>query len=146
MFAYPIKELEQLRKPDPKLAKNLELTAEKPTVKCDVQDQLFDILVTLKKGTAAKAVLRFGSSAVTYDFAGEKLDEMPLKMNDGTVSFRVLVDRPMYELIGGGGACYKTSARGDMGQGIGTISLTAEGGSMVVDSFTVYEMTSIWKN
>lgn len=68
---------------------------------------------------------------------------MPLKMNDGKVTIRVLVDRPMYELIGGG-ACYKTSARCDMGQPIGTVSLTAEGGSLAVESFEVYEMTSIW--
>jgi len=48
-------------------------------------------------------------------------------------------------LIGGGGATYKTSARRDMGQPIGTISLTAEGGSMTVESLKVYEMTSAWK-
>jgi fructan beta-fructosidase len=105
---------------------------------------LFDILVTLKQGTAAKAVLRFGENVATYDFAAQKLDEMPLKMKDGKVTFRVLVDRPMYELIGGGGACYKTSARRDMGQPIGKISLTAEGGSLTVESLKAYEMTSIW--
>jgi len=57
----------------------------------------------------------------------------------------VLVDRPMYEVVGGGGACYKTSARRDMGQPIGNISLTAEGGSLTVESLKVYEMTSAWK-
>ena len=30
--------------------------------------------------------------------------------------------------VGGGGACFKTSARGDMGQPVGKITLTAEGG------------------
>ena len=101
--------------------------------------------MTVKQGTAAKAVLRFGENVVTYDFAAQKLDEMPLKMKDGKVTFRVLVDRPMYELIGGGGACYKTSGRRDMGQPIGTISLTAEGGSLTVESLKVYEMTSAWR-
>ena len=145
MFATPIKELEQLRKPDPKTAENAELTAEAPVVKFDVADQLFDIVVTLKKGTASKAVLRFGENVATYDFAGQKLDEMPLKMKDGKVTFRVLVDRPMYELIGGGGACYKTSSRRDMGKPVGTISLRAEGGSLTVESFKAYEMKSAWK-
>ena len=144
MFATPIKELEQLRKPNPKTAANKELTAEAP-IKFDVKDQLFDIVVTLKKGTAKKAVLRFGGSAATYDFAGQKLDEMPLAMKDGKVTFRVLVDRPMYELIGGGGACFKTSGRRDMGKPIGTISLTAEGGSLTVESLKAYEMKSAWK-
>jgi len=145
MFATPIKELEQLRKPNPKTIEDTKLTAEAPAVEFDVQDQLFDIVVTVKQGTAAKAVLRFGENVVTYDFAGQKLDEMPLKMKDGKVTFRVLVDRPMYELIGGGGACYKTSGRRDKGQPVGKISLTAEGGSLTVESLEAYEMTSAWK-
>jgi hypothetical protein len=101
--------------------------------------------VTLKKGTASKAVFRFGANVVTYDFGSQKLDDMPLKMRDGTATFRVLVDRPMYEVIGGGGACFKTSSRRDMGKSIGRISLTAEGGALTVTSLKVYEMTSVWK-
>jgi fructan beta-fructosidase len=145
MFATPIKELEQLRKPNPKTAENVKLTAETPVVEFDVQDQLFDIVVTLRQGTASKAVLRFGENVVSYDFAAQKLDEMPLKMKDGEVTFRVLVDRPMYELIGGGGACYKTSPRRDMGKPVGTISLSADGGTATVESFKAYEMASVWE-
>ena len=145
MFATPIKELEQLRKPNPKTVVNAELTTEAPAVMLDVADQLFDILVTLKQGTAAKATLRFGENVATYDFNAQKLDEMPLKMKDGKVTFRILVDRPMYELIGSGGVCFKTSTRRDMGQPIGKISLTAEGGSLTVESLKVYEMSSAWK-
>jgi len=145
MFATPIKELEQLRKPDPKTVEGEELTADNPVVKFDVKDQLFDIVVTLAKGTASKAALRFGEGTVTYDFAAEKLDEMPLKMKDGKVSFRVLVDRPIYEVIGGGGFCFKTSGRRDMGKPLGAISLTAEGGSLTVESLKAYEMESAWK-
>jgi fructan beta-fructosidase len=145
MFATPIKELEQLRKPNPKTAANKELTTAVPTVEFEVADQLFDVVVTLKNGTDSKAVLQFGENQVTYDFAAQKLDEMPLKPNDGKVTFRVLVDRPMYEVVGGGGACYKTSARRDMGKPLGAISLTAEGGSFTVESLQAHEMTSAWK-
>ena len=70
---------------------------------------------------------------------------MPLKMKDGTVTFRVLVDRPMFEIIGGGGAVFRTSPRADMGKPLGTISLTAEGGTLTVESFKAYQMKSIWK-
>ena len=145
MFATPIKELEKLRKPNPKSAQGKELTTASPAVSFQVKDQLFDIVVTLKKGTASKAVLRFGGNTVTYDFGSQKLDEMPLKLKDGKVTFRVLVDRPMYELIGGGGACFKTSGRRDMGKPLGSISLTAEGGALIVESLKVYEMKSVWK-
>ena len=145
MFAAPIRELETLRKPHPRSVENQTLTGDSPAVAIDVADQLFDILVTLRQGTAAKAVLRFGENVATYDFQAQTLDEMPLKMQDGRVAFRVLVDRPMYELVGGGGACYKTSARRDMGRPLGAISLAAEGGSLTVESLTAYEMASIWK-
>jgi fructan beta-fructosidase len=145
MFAAPIKELETLRKPSPETAENTALSADKPTLDVEAPGQLFDILVTLKQGTAAKAVLRFGDNTVAYDFGAGKLDEMPLAMQDGRVTFRVLVDRPMYEVVGGGGACYKTSGRRDQGKPLGTVSLTAEGGSLTVESLNVYEMTSAWK-
>jgi len=145
MFANPIKELEQLRKANPKGVENRPLTAASPTVTFDVRDQLLDIVVRLRPGTASKAVLRFGASRVTYDFAREQLDGTPLKPADGRVTFRVLVDRPLYEVFGGNGACHNTAARTDMGQAIGTVSLTAEGGSLTVESLTVYEMRSIWK-
>ncbi|MFO8013760.1 MAG: glycoside hydrolase family 32 protein [Phycisphaerae bacterium] len=145
MFAAPIKELDGLRKPNPKTAGNTVLSGDKSTLAFDAGGQLFDILVTLKKGTAKRAVLRFGENAVAYDFGDGKLDEMPLAMKDGRVTFRVLVDRPMYEVVGGGGACYKTGGRRDAGKPLGTISLTAEGGSVTVESLKVYEMTSAWK-
>jgi sucrose-6-phosphate hydrolase SacC (GH32 family) len=145
MFATPIKELEQLRKPNPQTAVNQELTTVAPTVEFEVADQLFDIVATVKKGTASQAILRFGDNVVTYHFATQTLDEMPLKLKDDKVTFRVLVDRPMVEVIGGGGACYKTSARRDMGKPLGKISLTAQGGSLTIESFTAHEMKSAWK-
>jgi fructan beta-fructosidase len=146
MFATPVKELEALRKPKPQTVSNKELAAATSAVEFDAVGQLYDIVVTIKKGTATQAVLRFGDNAVTYDFGTGKLDEMPLKMKDDKVAFRVLVDRPMFEAIGGGGACYKTAARRDMGKALGKISLTAQGGTFTVESLVVYEMISSWKN
>jgi fructan beta-fructosidase len=145
MFAAPIRELEALRKRDPQTVARKELTAETPAVAMDAADQLYDIVVTLKRGTASKAILRFGACAVTYDFGAGKLDEMPLKMKDGVVSFRVLVDRPMYEVIGGEGACFKTSGRDDKGKPLGRITLTAEGGALTVESLTAHELRSAWR-
>jgi fructan beta-fructosidase len=145
MFAYPIKEIEKLRKPNPRTISNKEMTAAAPALQFDAAGQLYDIEVTLRKGTAAQAVLRFGDNALTYDFNGQKLDDMPLKMKDGQVTFRVLVDRPMFEVVGGQGECYKTSGRRDMGQPLGKISLTAQGGSLTVRSLIAHEMTPAWK-
>ncbi|MCX6996711.1 MAG: glycoside hydrolase family 32 protein [Kiritimatiellaeota bacterium] len=145
MFATPIKELETLRKPNPLTVENKELTAEAPVVRFEAEGQHYDIVVTLKQGAARMTVLRCGGDAVSYDFKSQKLDEMPLKMKDGRVTFRVLIDRSICEVIGGDGACFKTSGRRNMGQPLGTISLTAEGGGLTVESFTAYEMKSAWK-
>jgi len=140
MFAEPIEEVNTLRDGDAKSVK-----AEKAPVSVNVDGQLFDILVTLKKGDAKTAVLGFGKSKVTYDFEGQKLNGMPLKMKDDKVSFRVLVDRPMFEAVGGSGACYLTSRREDAGEPIKAITITAPEGSVEVESLDVYKMKSIWK-
>jgi fructan beta-fructosidase len=145
MLACPIKELEQLRRPNPRTVSNKALAAAAPGVEIPAPGQLHDIEVTLRQGSATKAVLRFGENTVTYDFKQQRLDEMPLKMTDGTVTFRVVVDRPMYEVVGGKGSCYKTSARKDQGKPLGTLSLNAEGGDLTVVSLVAYEMKSIWK-
>ena len=144
MFATPVKELEALRKPDPKTVSNKVLAAAAPAVEVEAAGQLYDIVVNLKQGTAAQAVLRFGENAATYDFNKQSLDEMPLKLKDGKVTLRVLVDRPMFELIGGDGACYKTSGRGGAGKPLGKITLTAQGGDLTIESLTVHEMKPAW--
>jgi fructan beta-fructosidase len=144
MFATPVRELESLRRPEPRTVVGRKLTAAAPALEIDAAGQLYDIEVSLRKGTATKAVLRFGDDAVGYDFAAGKLDEMPLKTSDGKVTFRVLVDRPMFEAIGGGGACVKTAARRGAGKPLGRISLAAEGGELTVESCTVHELDPAW--
>lgn len=146
MFAEPVEEVASLRKPDPRVERGRTLTAAAPTLTLEGLGQCHDIEVVLAKGTATKAVLRFGGSTVVYDFAAGRLDEMPLTAaDDGTVRFRVLVDRPIIEIVGGGGACYKTTGRPDAGRPLDKLSLTAEGGDLVVESLVVHEMASIWK-
>lgn len=145
MFAYPIKELEKLRKANAKTVKNRKLTAGAPALEFDADDQHYDIVVTLKRGSASRAVLRYGAESTTYDFTRQQLDGLPLRLKDNTVAFRVLVDRPIREIVGGDGACYKTAGRRDAGKPLGKISLTAEGGDLTVESLEVYEMKSVWK-
>jgi len=38
----------------------------------------------------------------------------------------------MYEVVGGAGACYKTSPRADMGEPLGKVSIATEGGELTV--------------
>ena len=70
---------------------------------------------------------------------------MPAKMEGDVATVRLLVDRPMNELIGGNGACYRTSGGGSEGKPIGTVTVTAEGGTMTIESLGIYELQSAWK-
>ena len=143
MFARPIKELEVLRQePLPTDAKTV--SPEQP-IRFATDGQLYDIVVDVEPGDAREVILRFGGNQVRYDVAGGKLDEMPLKLDDGRLRFRVITDRPMYEVCGGEGAVYKTSGRKGAGEPIDAIELSVGGREATIHELNVYPMRSIWE-
>jgi len=144
MCAQPVKELEVLRE-DPLTTDANSITPEKP-VRFETEGQLFDIVVEVEPQEAREILLQFGENRVKYNVASSKLDEMPLKLTDGKLKFRVVVDRPMYEVCGGEGNVYKTAPRGGAaGKPISTIQLSASGGEAKINDVRVYPMRSIWK-
>ena len=142
MFANPIEELNTLHDGKPQVLTGMAATKE-TSVTLDVDGQLADIRVTIRKGDAAKATLSFGRNAVTYDFARETLDDVPAPLNDGVLKIRVLVDRPMFEVVANDGQSYRTATC--QPAPLGNISVKTEGGSVTVISLEVYKMKSIWK-
>jgi hypothetical protein len=62
---------------------------------------------------------------------------------DGKIKFRVVIDRPMYEVVGGDGDTYKTAPRSDGGKLINAIQLSAIGGEANIHKLIVYPMQSI---
>jgi fructan beta-fructosidase len=143
MCANPIEELESLRG-DPIIAATKSITPDLP-VNLDVDGQLFDILVEVKPKDAEQVRLQFGDNTVTYDVAKSKLDEMPLPLVDRVLKFRVVVDRPMYEVCGGDGLVYKTVGRRDGGQPLGAITVSTLGGAAEVGDVRAFPMKSIWR-
>lgn len=142
MLANPIEEVNALHDGPPQTLTAKTVTADSPA-SLTVEGQLFDILLTLGKGDATKATLTFGRNAVTYDFSTGMLDKMPVGLTDGKLKLRVLVDRPMYEVVGNDGQSYLTAPR--QAAPLGAISVKAEGGSVTVESLEVFKMSSIWK-
>jgi fructan beta-fructosidase len=142
MFANPIEEVNALHDGKPQTLTAKTVTADSPA-SLTVEGQLFDITLILRKGDATKATLSFGRNAVTYDFNTGMLDKMPVSLTDGKLKLRVLVDRPMYEVVGNDGQSYLTAPR--QAAPPGTISVKAEGGSVTVESLEVFKMSSIWK-
>jgi len=145
MFANPVKELEALRKSSPVEIAGKELTADEPTYATEVDSELVDVNLNVKRGTASKVVLQVGKFRMTYDFATETLDGRPAPLKDGVANVRIIVDRPMHEVIGGFGASYLTAGGGSEGNPIGAVSVTAEGGSATIASLEIHSLRSIWK-
>ena len=109
MFAEPVKEIEKLY--GRKHAVANERLATDRTVGIDVSGELFDVKATFDVRDAAKVGLDIGGNRIVYDAKEKKLNGADLKPVDGKVSIRVLVDRPMLEIIGGDGRVYITSSR-----------------------------------
>jgi len=145
MYANPIEELEQLRKPDAIEIAGKQLTAEEPSVRYEVEGDLADVVLKVRQGTAGRVTLQVGNARTSYEFGSQKLDGMPAPLEDGVATIRLLVDRPMHEVVGGGGACYKTSGGGSGGKPIGTVSVTADGGTATIELLAIHELQSAWK-
>jgi fructan beta-fructosidase len=143
LLAMPVKELEAQRE-NAISQTNVELSPEKPLV-IKTSGQLFDIIAEVEPGNAQEITLSFGSSRIVYKCKEQKLDGMPLKLDGNKLQLRIIVDRPLYEVVGGAGLVYKTAARKDAGNEIENVTLSSTGGTAKVSSVTVHLMRSIWK-
>jgi fructan beta-fructosidase len=141
--AEPIKELETLRGKAQSVDSKV-VTPEKP-IRVDAPGQLLDIVVELEPKGAREIKLQFGANQVSYNVSAGKLDGMPLPLVDGKLAFRVVVDRPLYEMVGGRGTVYKTNPRRDGGKQIDSVQLATVGGEAKLKRLEVYPMRSIWK-
>lgn len=142
LFAEPIRELETLRG-EAEPTHNLTVAADKPA-SVKAPGQLMDIGVRIEPGDAKEVKVTFGANTLTYKAADQTLDGMPVALTDKAFTVRVVVDRPMYEVIGNNGAVYKTAPRKDGGKEIDKVEFTTTGGTATVKAVTVYPMKSIW--
>ncbi len=145
MYVNPVEELKILRKSSPVEIKGKELTAEAPKVTSDVKSDLVDVILKVKKGTASKVRLQVGKFGATYDFEAQKVDNRPAPLENDVATIRIVVDRPMHEIIGGSGASYLTGNGGSAGKPIGSVTVTAEGGAATIEMLGIYELESGWK-
>ncbi len=150
LFAKPIKEIEQLREAPVLDVSGTELTSDKKSIRKDLDGQLYDICLKIKKvGHPKNVILDLGGFKVGYDFATEKLNGKYVPMTGSELTLRVLVDRPFAEVIAGDGYFYELINRGDKaGKALEQLSVTmdaGDGGRVLVESLQVYPMRSIWR-
>ena len=142
MFAEPVKEIEEIYKKK-HATKRMELAEGKP-VRFDVSGDIFDITATFELGDAKILGLDIGGNRIEYNVEGNRLQDTPLKPVDDKVTIRVLIDRPMMEIIGNKGRVYITRPREKKGE-VETVEAFATGGEARLLRLKVNELESIWK-
>ncbi|MEM1353803.1 MAG: glycoside hydrolase family 32 protein [Planctomycetota bacterium] len=142
MFAEPIQELSTLRQ-QRHTTQDRVVSPETP-VTLPVGGDLFEISATIEIGQATRVGLNVGGNTSVYDVGGGTLDGAPLRLIDGKVKIRLVVDRPMFEVIGNEGAVFITRRRHHTGQ-VDEIKVFAQGGEAKLLDLEVYELKSIWR-
>ena len=108
---------------------------------------LLDIECELDLQQAKRLSLKCRSAELSYDVKSEKLRlfraDPTLKLKDGRLSLRVLIDRTSIEaFVNGGEADVSSVYFPDMADP--TLSLTVEGGPVQIHRLAVHELRSIW--
>jgi fructan beta-fructosidase len=140
MFAEPVKEIEKLYVKK-HTVRNLLLSGETP-VSVQASGQLFDIRATFEIDSAGQVGLDIAGERVVYDVAAAKLNQAAIKPVDGKMTIRVLVDRPMMEIIGNDGRVYITQSRKP--EEVSSIQAFAARGTARLIKLEVHELDSIW--
>lgn len=143
LFAEPVREIEKLRTRS--RAVKDEPLAEGESVGVAVSGELFDVRARYDLGGASEVGLDIGGNRIVYDANQKKLGEADLAPVGGKVDIRVIVDRPMLEIIGNRGRVYITMPREKRG-GVTRIRAFAEGGAARLVSLEVHELRPIWKD
>ncbi len=143
MFAEPVEEIEGLRRGTTGLTGGV--LSDRKSFALGVAGELFDIRATFELRDAASVGFELGGDRIVYDVAAGKLGEAELSPVDGRIEIRVLVDRPLLEIIGNRGRVYVTSPRTTPGE-LTAIRAFARGGSARILDLEVHELSSIWSS
>ncbi len=142
LHAEPVPEIESLREQTQSLPRQV-LTPEDPLV-LPVKGELFDVRARFALGDATTVGIDLGGNRVLYDVAAQKLGEAALAPIAGEIEIRILLDRPMLEIIGNRGRVYLTNPREHRGE-VKEISAFAEGGRAELLEFEAHRLRSIWR-
>lgn len=142
MFAEPVAEIEQLSARSQSLADRQLLDGQSAGL--DVSGDLFDIQATFDVGAAETVGLDVGGERIEYNVLTQELRGARLHPIDGRVTIRVLVDRPMLEIIGNDGRVSITNPREHRGD-VSRVQAFATGGRARLLRLDAHELESIWQ-
>ena len=156
MFAYPVKEIENLHGKAYKFNNKKLEPGENPLKK--IEGNLFDIDAEIELGDAEEVGFEINGFPVTYDVkkklltggTGEEGDQFSqgetiakLSPIDGKIKLRMLVDRPSVEIFANDGRIYMPmQAVRDLSNK--SLKIYAKGGNANIEKLTVHKIKSIW--
>jgi fructan beta-fructosidase len=144
MFAEPVTELESLRR-DATRASDLPLENEIPQLR--TASELLDIEADFIPGSAQIVGVRARGRDVLFDVQREQLATgsaaAPLRLQDGRIRLRILVDRGSLEVFGNNGQV--AISRGVSPQpDDDSVTVFARGGPARLEKLTIYALDSVW--
>lgn len=141
MFTEPVKEIKKIYKKT-HTVNNKKITEDIP-VKVDISGDIFDVTATFKLLDAKVVGLDIGGNRIEYKVDEGKLQDASLEAIDGKITIRVLIDRPMMEIVGNDGRVYITDERAIKGD-VGSIKVFTQGGKAKLLKLEINELNSIW--
>jgi len=157
LFANPVKEIEVLRKKSYQ-APPAPLSDGKPLA-IRTNDELFDMTAEFEIGSAEKVGFKIGDLEVVYHVEakqlGDRVEDLEnakgmkscavLEPVEGKITIRVLVDRPLMEIIGNDGRVVVTKDKPNLkSHHVSEIAAFARGGEARLLRFEVHELNSVW--
>lgn len=164
MFAEPIDEITKLHGKENNISP--QALPDGIAKSTSVNGRLFDIRTGFDIGTAKSVVISAGNVTITYDALNKTLihnkakaslkDVVPLEPINGKIAIQILIDNSILEVIGNNGRIYLSDGYCNCGKScdlrkehtyqgaIDRITIQANGGKANLNSFSAYEMKSIW--
>jgi sucrose-6-phosphate hydrolase SacC (GH32 family) len=156
MFAYPVKEIENIHGKEYRWEDERLSPGDNPLA--DVKGNLFDIDAEIDVGDADEVGFEINGFPVSYDVKkklltggeGKEGDQFSsgetwasLAPVDGKISLRILVDRPSVEIFANDGRIYMPmQAVRDLSNK--SLKIYAKGGSARIEELTIHEVERIW--
>ncbi|HRJ71558.1 MAG TPA: hypothetical protein PLS03_05000, partial [Terrimicrobiaceae bacterium] len=106
--------------------------------------QLFDVEYSFQCPEGSELTLELGEERITYP-GTDALKVLNEKPANSPVTLRVLMDRPVLEVIANGGSVYIGIPRKAPGQDAASLRLSAKGGPVNVSKVRASELSSTWK-
>lgn len=141
-FANPVRELETIRTKTFE-KENIVVTPAQP-LDLPLSGQLFDVEYSFQCPEGSELTLELGEERITYP-GTDALKVLNEKPANSPVTLRVLMDRPVLEVIANGGSVYIGIPRKAPGQDAASLRLSAKGGPVNVSKVRASELSSTWK-